>query len=140
MTNRMENGERSHRDEFDMVRENETAFRAILKDIKERVPGLMPDSLDHDDNLESLIKTYFTSPFGRRGFGIGEFVVGPEESKTNNPDVFKLHSCELQENEAVIEVHSFGFLSGGNVYLLYDISPGKEIEFKGETDGLQIRS
>lgn len=140
MLNRIEVAGGEQRDEYTPVRENEAAFRAILKDIKQRAPGLVPDSLDPDSDLEALIRTYFSSPFGRMGFGIGEFEVGPQEAKMGNPDVYRLHSAELKENEAVIEVHSFGFLSGGNLYLLYEIMPGGEIEFRGETDGVQIRS
>jgi hypothetical protein len=120
--------------------ENESTFRDILRDLKERFPNFVPETLNPDGEIDSLLNL-FTPPLASIGFGIGEFEVGPESS--NNEEVgqqLKLHSNELAENEAVIEIHNFLTLSGYNMILLYDVTPNQPLQFKGHVPGMIMRS
>jgi len=122
------------------VRENESAFRDILRDVKARFPHFVPETLNPDDDIDSLMNL-FTPTLASRGFGIGEFKVGPESSdQTEGQQKFKLHSNELKINEAVIEIHNFQTLSGYNMILLYDITPNQPLQFKGDAPGMIMRS
>ena len=122
------------------ARENEATFRVVLRDAKERYATFIPDNIDLDADIESLL-SLFTPLLGSRGFGIGEFEVGPENiDQTENPQKYHLHSDALMDNEAVIEIHNFQFLSGSNKILLYDITPNQPIQFKGEAPGIRMMS
>ena len=123
-------------EKFRAARENESIFRAILRDIKGRYPGFVPETIDPDADIESLLNL-FTPLFASRGFGIGEFEVGPESSDKTE---LKLHSKNLTENEAVIEIHNFQILSGSNIILLYDTTSNQPVQFKGETPGIKMIS
>ena len=121
------------------ARENEAAFRDILRDAKNRFPDFIPCTINPDADIETLLSLF--TPVLSMGFGIGEFEVGPENSdQTDDLQEFKLHSDALMENEAVIEFHSFHILSGGNMILLYDITPNQQVQFKGEAPGIRMMS
>jgi len=123
-----------------LVRENESVFREILHDLKVRFPLFVPETLDADGDIDSLL-SLFTPTFASSGFGIGEFEVGPENlDQTEGQQKFKLHSNELKINEAVIEIHNFQTLSGYNMILLYDITPNQPLQFKRHAPGMITRS
>lgn len=125
---------------YSQVWENEAVFRAVLKDLQTK--GFVPKSVDIDGDLNAMAKQYFHFPLGINGFGVGEFAVGPREAGQDDElGHLRLHWGKLGDNEVVIEVHDFSVLSGMNHILLYGVDPKfGGVEFKGETEGMRIRS
>jgi len=129
-----------NQEQFKSVRRNEPVFRQVLADVKKRFPDEVPSALDPSGDIDNIISEFFTPPIGSNGFGIGEFEVGPEENFSEQEVYTKLHSVPLKENEAVIEIHNFGLLSGINHILGYAIDDKGKVEFKGEVPGVTIMS
>ena len=134
-----ESKDTGNQEKFISVKTNEPIFRQVLSDVKERFSDFVPNSFDPNGNIDSIIETYFDSPVASRGFGIGEFEVGPETSFSEQEVYTKLHSKPLKENEAVIEIHNFGNLSGRNYILGYEINDDGDVVFKGEIPGTTMR-
>jgi len=134
-----ESKDTGNQEKFISVRANEPVFRQVLSDVKERFSDIVPDSLDPNGDIDSILETFFNLPVASRGFGIGEFEVGPENSFSDQEVYTKLHSKPLKENEAVIEIHNFGYLSGRNYVLGYEINDDGDVIFKGEIPGTSIK-
>ena len=98
---------------FDVARRNETAFRNILRDLKnnreQRPMGLyIPKDLETEANLEVIFEKYSLGD----GYGI-----------------FTIHDFLVDGGFAIIRFRDIAFLSGGGAGLKYLVKKGGTVEY-----------
>jgi|WetSurMetagenome_2_1015567.scaffolds.fasta_scaffold606846_1 hypothetical protein len=122
---------------FEGARTHEKFFRAVLRDIKEKLSGFVPSDLDPDSLMDQIIDRYCKPPLSM-GFGITEFEVGPYNPDKKGDSFSAMYARErnLKENEAVIGIQNFAPLSGRSFALKYGLNPDGTVVFKGQAPGM----
>ena len=109
---------------FKTARENESIFRAIIKDLRDNINKLprmvgmiVPSDLDTESELEKLLEKYSC------GERTGKFTI--------------THFDKSSEDCANIIIKNEAPLSGGGIDLVYQINPDSSVKYK-ETNGVWL--
>ena len=111
-------------DYYEDARAHEAVFRAVLRDIKNRIwlPLIAPGKLDPEAPLDDILATYSPIDPAQRyeRFTIIDFRKGPSDSLV-----------KLTQDEAMICLENMGTLSGNGALLGYIVKPNKSVKYRG---------